>query len=173
MPARLTDRPLAFVSNERNDLGNGFLAGKFSFGLGEPCRHVAVAEKNHPVGATHGANRIESETPPFHSQHVDAAEAREGAARQTEGDHVAAQAARPRAHRMAADARELMHASYAADEDEVSDDAMAAQRGAICKHDVVSDDAVMRNVAVGHEEPIVADFGDATAVFAAGVHRDA
>ena len=73
-------------------------------------------------------------------------------------------------HHLRADARELMHGGQPADENEIADLAMAAQRRRGRKNHVVADLAVVADMAAIHEVAAIADAGDAAAGRGAGVH---
>ena len=68
---------------------------------------------------------------------------------------------------------ELVHGAEAADDDEIADLDMAAQRRHVGEGDIVADDAVMGDMRIGEEIAIVADRRLAAAGVGAGMHGDA
>src|SRR5581483_2866766 len=67
---------------------------------------------------------------------------------------------RPPAYvRMRADADELMHWTERANDDPVFHDDMTAQRCGVGENRVVSDQAIMCDVSVGHDQVVAADLG--------------
>ena len=74
-------------------------------------------------------------------------------------------------HGMGADAAELVHAGAPADVDVILDHHVAGQRRLAAHHEVIADDAVMRDVAVGEDDVVVAEHGE-IAVLRGKVHGD-
>ena len=66
--------------------------------------------------------------------------------------------------------RELMHRRQSADEDEIADLAMAAERGRGREDHVIADLAVVTDMAAIHEIAAIADPRDAAAGYGTGVH---
>ena len=89
---------------------------------------------------------------------------------EAERNHVAAHAADAADHHLRPDPRELMHRRQPADEDEIADLAMAAERRRGRKDHVVADLAVVTDMAAVHEISAIADPGNAAAGDGAGVH---
>ena len=87
-----------------------------------------------------------------------------------ERNHVAAHAADAADHHLRPDPGELVHRRQPADEDEIADLAMAAQRRRGREDHVIADVAVMADMAAIHEVAAVADAGDAAAGDRAGIH---
>ena len=97
-------------------------------------------------------------------------EARILAVDEAERDDVAAHAADAADHHLRSDPRELVHGRQAADEDEIADLAVAAERGGGCKDRVIADLAIMPDMAAIHEVAALADPRHATARNRAGIH---
>src|SRR2546422_857386 len=76
------------------------------------------------------------------------------------------------AHHRRSDRGELVHRRQPADEDEIADLAMAAERRRRREDHVIADLAVVPDMAAIHEVAAGADPGDAAAGHGAGVHRD-
>src|SRR6202034_1823188 len=72
-----------------------------------------------------------------------------------------------------ADRGELMHRRQAADINEISDLAMAAQSCRCCEDDIVANHAIMTDVAVVHEIAASSDSREAAALFGSNIHRHA
>src|SRR5207237_646709 len=99
----------------------------------------------------------------LHADDIEAFEARILAIDQPERNDVAANAADPADHYLGTNPRELVHRRQSADEDEISDLAMAAKRGRGCENHIMADLAVMPDMAAIHEIAAIADPRDAAA----------
>src|ERR1700733_1202352 len=109
----------------------------------------------------------------LHADDVEAFEAGILAVDEPERNHVAANTANAAYHHLGTDPGELVHRREAADINEVSDLAMAAQGCRCSEDDIATDQAIMTDVAVVHEIPASADPRDAAALLGSDVHRHA
>ena len=95
------------------------------------------------------------------------------AERHAVGNDVGVDAGDAADHRALADAAELLNGGEAAENHALADMDMSGERGIVGECDVVFDEAVVADMAAGHEVAVVADGGDAAAAAAAAVHGHA
>src|SRR5882724_4133521 len=72
---------------------------------------------------------------------------------------------------LAADAAELMHAGISPDVCAVFDAHMAGQGRRVSHNDVVANQTIMGDVRLGHQEAVIANFGDPAAAGGAAMNR--
>src|ERR1700749_5189144 len=96
---------------------------------GEALGEDAAAAKQLLIKRVNGRQALFGELAPFHTNDIQAFEAGMQAADEAERNHVAAHAANAADHHLRSDPRELVHRRQPADEDEIADLAMAAERG--------------------------------------------
>src|SRR3954453_9856421 len=121
----------------------------------------AGAMKQLLIERAHLAEAFFGELAALHADDVEAFEAGILAVDQPEWNHVAADAPDAADHHLRPDPRELMHRRQPADEDEVADLAVTAERRRRRKDHVIADLAVMPDMAAVHEISAVADASDA------------
>src|SRR6266478_2322940 len=73
---------------------------------------------------------------------------------------------------MASHAAKLMDTGKRANHCVILDGDMSGQRGPVCEYGMVTDDAIVRNVGIGHDQVPVADSGDAASPLRASMHGD-
>src|SRR6185369_4776214 len=91
---------------------------------------------------------------------------------EAERNDVATHAANPADHHLRSNPRELVHGGQPANEDEIADLAVTAERGGGCKNHVIADLAVVPDMAAIHEIAALADPRHAAAGNRAGIHGD-
>src|SRR5947207_15004296 len=79
------------------------------------------------------------------------------------GKHVAGDGGAASDKGVGTDANKMVHRTKRAHRRPFFDDDVASQSCGVGQNDVVADHAVMRNMAVGHEERAIADAGQASA----------
>ena len=88
------------------------------------------------------------------------------------GKHVAGDGSAAADEGMRTDANEMVHRTKRAHRRPFFDDDMASQSRGVGQDDVVADHAIMRNVAVGHDERAIADAGEASTLGGAAIDGD-
>src|SRR5512140_2525466 len=136
----------------------------------QPFGEYARAVKQLLIERTHRGKPLLGEFAPLHADNVQPLEAGILPVDEAERNHIAAHAANAADHHLRSDPGELVHCGQAADENEIADLAMAAERPGGRKNHVVADMAVVTDMAAVHEITTVADTGDATAGHGAGIH---
>src|SRR5258707_7064510 len=106
----------------------------------------------------------------LHAHDVETLEAGILAVDEAERDHVAADAADAADHHLRPDPGELMHRGQPAYENKIADLAVATERGRSRKDHVITDLAVMTDMAAVHEISAIADPGNTASTEGAGVH---
>src|SRR5690348_6869882 len=86
--------------------------------------------------------------------------------------HVASDGGAAADKRMGADANKMMHRTKRAHRGPFFHDDVSAQSCGVGEDDVVADHAVMGNVRVGHDERVIADKGQASALGGAAIDGD-
>ncbi len=66
-------------------------------------------------------------------------------------------AAKPTDHRILSDPRKLMHGGHPADDRIILDNHMACQHGVIGHDDAIANFAIVRDMAIGHDQAMVAN----------------
>jgi len=74
--------------------------------------------------------------------------------------------------RLFADATKLVHAGIRADVRAILDYDVTRERGRVCHDDAIADQAIVRNVGLGHDQTIVADPREHSAPGGATMNRD-
>lgn len=113
------------------------------------------------------------ELAPPHPDDVEAFQPRVLAVDEAIRNDVTAHAANATHHHLRTDAGELMHGRQSADENEVTDLTVAAERRRGRKDHVVADLAVVSDMGIVHEIAALTDAGDTAAADGADVHGDA
>src|SRR5690606_35039130 len=126
-----------------------------------------------PIGRTQGTDALGLQAGTLHSYDIKAAQPSAVSHRHAEGDKVPGKARTAADKCVMPDAHELVHRRQPANIGVVTDFAMACERRLVGENDVIADQAIMCDMAVGHEEAFAADPGDATAVVGAAIHRHA
>src|SRR5690606_6861387 len=111
----------------------------------------------------HGHDVFPREAQAFHPDYIEAPQPRLVAFGHAERNDVSHDTRTPAYEGMMADADELMHRREAADDHIVAHFAVPGERSGIGERHIVPDDAVMRDMAVGHEHAVVAHHGSAAA----------
>ena len=132
-------------------------------------KHARPVEQFLVEGA-HSSEPLLGEIPAFHADDVEAFQCGILAVDQAERDDVVAYAANAAHHHLRADAGELVHGRQPADEDEIADLAMAAERRRGREDHIVADLAVMPDMGAVHEVTAIADRGHAAPFRAAAIH---
>src|SRR5437667_7237270 len=86
--------------------------------------------------------------------------------------HVAGDSGAASDERMCADANKMLHPTKRAHRRPFLHDYMASQSCGVGQNDVVLDHAVVGNVAVGHDERVTANAGQASALCGAAINSD-
>src|ERR1700712_328427 len=123
----------------------------------QPLGKDAGAVKQLLIERPHFGEALLGELAALHADDVEPFEARILAVGQTERNDIAAHAANAADHHLRPDPRELMHRRQPADEDEVADLAVTAQRRRGRKDHVIADLAVVPDMAAVHEVATLAD----------------
>src|ERR1043165_2485104 len=150
--------PLGASAQKSQHLLNDFELAELFVDLGHGGRQQQTfAEEQFESGA----DRVDLETVhtgAFHADDVDAGDVVESLL-DDKGRNVLARRGTAAHHRQPSDAHKLMHGSVAGEKDVILQDAMASYQGTIRQDAAIADDAIVSNVAVGHEEVVIADHG--------------
>src|SRR5208282_4109067 len=136
------------------------------------CLAPQLRKEQHADRRLQRRNRFGLEAAPLQSDLVDARQPRALRARHHRvRRHVLRHLCARRHDRLRADAAELMHPDLALANRVLLDHAVARQPRGRRQDHVVADDAVVRDVRVGHYQRVTADFCDHSAAFGAAVDR--
>src|SRR5580692_2225859 len=124
----------------------------------------------HAIGAPDVADLLLGEPAPFEPLRVHAVRSRGPADRHDVRRHIARHHGVVREKTVIADLGELVHGRESPHDHPVAELDVAAQGGAIRKHDLIAEPAVVRHVRIGHQQVVVADDGDAVAGYGAAIH---
>src|SRR6267142_7128756 len=138
----------------------------------QPLGEDAGPVKQLLIERAHSGEPLLGELAALHADDVETFERSILAVDEAERNHVATHAADAADHHLRSDTRELMHGRQPADEDEIADLAMAAERRRRCENHVIADLAIVPDMAAIHEVAALADAGDTAAGNGAGVHGD-
>src|SRR3569623_1922038 len=128
-----------------------------------------IAAVKKLVGAAQLSNGLGAETAAAQTLDVEAVRRGRMARHHHERRHILVDASAERGEAVLAEAAELMHLAESADDHVILDHYMTGQRGVIGEDGVVADQAIVREVHVGLDPIVVADPGDAAALFSAGI----
>ena len=139
------------VADEGEDFRDRGILGRQRLHRVQPFGKDAGAVKQLLIERAYGRQPLLGELAALHADDVEAFEAGILAVDEAERNDVAAHAADAADHHLRPDPRELMHRRQPADEDEIADLAMAAQRRRGREDHVVADLAIMTDMAAVHE----------------------
>src|SRR5882724_4567877 len=161
------------VANEVEDFRDGRIRVGQRLYLDQPFSQKAGSVKQLLIERPDGRKPLARELPALHADDIEAFEAGVLAIGEAERNDVPANPADASNHRLRSNPDKLVHRRQAADIDEVADLTMAAQcRG--CREDnIVSDNAIVTDMAVVHEISASADSREAAALLRSDVHRHA
>src|SRR3569623_75588 len=128
-----------------------------------------IAAVKKLVGAAQLGNDLGAETAAAQALDVEAVRRSRMARHHHERRHILGAAAAERGEAVLAETAELMYLAEAAKDHVILDHHMAGQRGIIGEDGVVADQAIVREVHVRHDPIVVADPGDAAALFGAAI----
>src|SRR5580692_2520054 len=147
--------------------------GRQRLHLFQPFGKNAGAVKQLFIERPERGQPVAGELAALHADDVEPFEAGILSIDEPERNHVAANTANAANHHLRTDPGELMHRRKAADINEVSDLAMAAQSCRCSEDDIVADHAIMADVAVVHEIAASSDSREAATLFGSNIHRHA
>ncbi|EAU64901.1 hypothetical protein STIAU_5450 [Stigmatella aurantiaca DW4/3-1] len=133
--------------------------------------HAQLGAENNPVGLLDAADLLRAKAVPLQPHGVEPGQLRPVSLRHAVRGNVHHHHGAARDEGMLAHPRELMHRRQPREDDVVLDQHVPSDRGALPQDATVAHHAVMRHVAVAHEEVAVADAGDAAATGRADVQR--
>src|SRR3569623_1752617 len=128
-----------------------------------------IAAVKKLVGAAQLSNGLGAETAAAQTLDVEAVRRGRMARHHHERRHILGDAAAERGEAVLAETAELMYLAEAAKDHVILDHHMAGQRGIVGEDGVVADQAIVSEVHVGHDPIVVADPGDAAALFGAAI----
>src|SRR4051794_30980126 len=169
---RQAKRTVLAVADEGEDFRNGRILARERLHRIQPFGEDPGAVKQLLIERAHGRQPRLGEFAPLHADDIEPLEARILAVDEAERDHVAAHATDPADHHLRPDPGELVHRRQAADEDEIADLAMAAQCGRGREDHVVTDLAIVADMAAVHEVAAFAHPRHAAARDRARIHGD-
>ena len=132
---------------------------------GAPTRFQGLTQiesgtQNHAVAVFERLTRLFGDTAPLHAANVHAKEAGRLAVYHSKGRNVLSHLGHAADHGQSADAHKLMNAAHAAEYRLIFDFHVAAQADRVGNHDLVTQDAVVSHMGVGHDQVVVAQLGD-------------
>ena len=131
--------------------------------LGERLGSIQTAVIDDAVHLLDGMNLLGGESAAVETDRVDAAIGDRLAGCDSERRYILVDLRAALYHHVAADMAELMNKRTATDDGEIVHLHLAGELGTVRHDDMVMQDAVMRHVAVSHDEVIIADDGLALA----------
>src|SRR5882757_791771 len=167
-----TERAMLAFADEGEDFRDGRIFRGLRLHGGQTLGKNTGAMKQLLIERPHSGEALLGELAALHADDVEAFEARILAVDEAERNDVAAHAADAADHHLRPDPRELVHRRQPADEDEVADLAMTAERRRSREDHVIADLAVVPDMAAVHEVAAVADPCHAATANGAGVHGD-
>src|ERR1700704_1572610 len=165
-----TERAMLAFADEGEDFRDGRIFRGLRLHGGQTLGKNTGAMKQLLIERPHSGEALLGELAALHADDVEAFEARILAVDEAERNDVAAHAADAADHHLRPDPRELMHSRQPADEDEVADLAVTAQRRRGRKDHVIADLAIVPDMAAVHEVAALTDPRHAAARNRAGVH---
>src|SRR5215208_8267656 len=166
------ERAMLALRDEGEDFSDRrILTGKLLH-RSQPLGKDTGAVKQLLVERAHFRQPLLGELAALHADDVQPFEACILSVGQSEWNDIAAHAADAADHHLRSDPGELVHGRQPADENEIANLAVTAERGRSCKNHVIADLAIVPDMAAIHEVAAFADPRHAAAGNRAGVHGD-
>ncbi len=135
----------------------GAFEGIFDFING--LAHVHAGAVKQFIGFLDLGAHPRSDAGASHTHHVDPLRHARSSAADHVGGNILIDSGESADHGQRADARELMEARHAGKERPVFDHAVACKRSLVHHDDVITEEAIMRDVAIGHQKILITDHG--------------
>src|ERR1700721_4806694 len=161
---------MLIVIDERQDLRDRGVRARQRLNRAQPFGKNARSVEQFLVERTHRGQPLSRELAALHADDVEAFETGVLTVDQAERNHVTANPADSADHHLWSYPRELMHRGQPADENEIADFAVTAKRRRSREDHVVTNLAIVTDMAAIHEIPAVAATGDAASGHGPGVH---
>src|SRR5208283_1914511 len=139
--------------------------------LGDRIFAEQLREEQRAGGSLDGQDLFGAEAAALESDLVDSGQPRAIARNHRVRRHILRDLGAGRDERVCTDAAELMHAAHALEADEFFEHTMSTELGRVHQDAIVADDAIVRDVHVGHHQHVVADQRTHAADFGAAMNR--
>src|SRR5207244_9492240 len=146
-----TERAMLALRDEGEDFGDSRILSGQRLHRIQPLGKDARAVKQALIERAHFRQPLLGELAALHADDVQPFEARILAVGEPEWNDVAAHAADSADHHLRPDPRELVHGRQPADEDEIADLAVTAERGRRCENPHIPDLAIMHEITTTRE----------------------
>src|ERR1700730_9616563 len=161
------------VADEGEDFRDRGIRARQRLHLTQPFGENARSVKQRLIERPYHGKPLAREIAAFHANDIEAFEASILTIGESERNHITTNATDAPNHRLRSNPDELVHRRQPADVNEVADFTMAAQCRGRREDSVVSDNAIVTDVAVVHEISTSSDPRDAAALLGSDVHRHA